>query len=113
MSRLDDLAADYQRKAVREGFHDGAGGAAVERDPIVDAQRMFKTTRDYQLRGWLSDFMLRVYGAQRADLCPEGSEATVALDALVAVLGASSLYQARMAARIALQTIKATTTGAT
>lgn len=104
-SRLDDLAAVYARKAKREALPpvDPAMG-------IYDSVAVtLAATRDYQLRGWLSDFLLRLYGAARVDLCPEGSEATVALDALVQVLGASNLDQARMAARIALQTIKATT----
>lgn len=106
MSRLDELAAVYARKARRE--------ALPEVDPALGLQDSvavtFAATRDYKLRGWLADFMLRVDGAKLCDLYPEGSEAALAVDALVQVLGASNLDQARMAARIALQTIKATTT---
>lgn len=90
MSALDDLAAEYQRKASREGF-----------THLGDASEALASTTDYALRNWLRDFILRWETVEAIDagkVGPDGSDAVVMAKALVAIMAAGD-ERARFVAR--------------
>jgi hypothetical protein len=90
--RADELAAEYAKRVLH-----------MKLDPIPE--QALKNERDYQMRGWLADFILRRDAAKYLEQLPEGSEAEIAMDALVEVLGTRYAEAAHRAARNALRTI--------
>lgn len=94
---LDDLTVEYQNKAKREGFAH-----------LGDATEALAATRDYALRSWLHDFILRWDATEALDKYPETSEAAIYQAALIAVLGTprnASIDATRDIARKALQRV--------
>lgn len=74
---VDELNAEYLAKATREGFLD-----------LGDASEALAETRDYELRGWLRDFIVRHDTASALDDCrfgPPGSDAEVMARALLLI----------------------------
>lgn len=77
--RVDALIEEYQLKSKLEGF-----------DKLGDATEALATTRDYQLKGWLCDYILRwetVESIERGEFGPDHSEAQVLAEAMVQILG--------------------------
>lgn len=75
---LHALIDEYQTKARREGFLN-----------LGDAQEALAVTRDYALRNWLHDFILRwdtTEALETGKFGPDGSEAETMARALLAVL---------------------------
>lgn len=94
-SRIDALTAEYQAKAKREGFlHLG------------DAAEALASTRDYALRGWLHDFILRWETTEFAENYPPTSEAAIFSAALVDILGAANTDTVKRIARDALKRVR-------
>jgi hypothetical protein len=98
---LDALTAEYQAKAKRDGFlHLG------------DAQEALAVTRDYALRNWLSDFILRWESAEMLANYPPTSEAAIFSQALIDILRHRDTECMHSIARDALQRVRKLQTGA-
>lgn len=97
---LHALIDEYQTKARREGFLD-----------LGDASEALAVTRDYALKNWLSDFILRwdtTEALEEGRFGPDGSEAEHMARALLAILNVprnGSIDAARTAARVALKAV--------
>lgn len=91
------LNAEYQAKAAREGFLD-----------LGDAGDALRATRDYKLKGWLRDFILRydtTKAIEEGKFGPDGSDAKSMAQALVVILGQPTGADHGLAVSVARSTL--------